>query len=68
MPDISISIVSHQQAQLAGQLLKDIQHHCMASSLEVILTLNVSETMPFNQADFDYPVHVITNEQAKRFR
>jgi len=67
MPDISISIVSHQQAQLVRELLEDIQYRCTDTSLEVILTLNVSETMPFNQADFDYPVHVITNEQAKGF-
>jgi len=62
--------VSHQQAKLVKQLLEDIQRHCTdctGTVFEIILTLNVSEVLPFSQADFGFPIRVITNEHAKGF-
>ncbi len=65
-PVISISIVSHQQGALVAALLLDIAAHC-AIPLEVILTLNKPETLPFNVASFPFPVKVVNNTAAKGF-
>ncbi len=65
-PRISLSIVSHGQAGLVAMLLSDIATHC-AMPLEVILTLNFAEPLPFDIADFPFPVKVICNEKRKGF-
>ncbi len=65
-PVISISIVSHQQGALVSALLPDIAAHC-AMPLEVILTLNLPETLPFDVASFPFPVKVVNNATAKGF-
>ena len=65
-PEISISIVSHQQAALVKDLLADLQAHCV-TPIEVILTLNVPETLPFDPAGFGFPVALISNHHAKGF-
>lgn len=65
-PVISISIVSHQQGALVAALLPDIAAHC-AMPLEVILTLNKPETLPFDVASFPFPVKVLNNATAKGF-
>ncbi len=63
---ISISIVSHQQGALVAALLSDIAAHC-AMPLEVILTLNQPESLPFDAASFPFPVRVVNNTTAKGF-
>jgi len=65
-PKISISIVSHRQGSLAEQLLSDLRVHC-ATPLEVILTVNVTETLPFDAEQFDFPVKILMNTSAKGF-
>lgn len=65
-PRISLSIVSHGQAGLVAMLLSDIATHC-AMPLEVILTLNFAEPLPFDVAAFPFPVKVIRNERRKGF-
>lgn len=65
-PVISISIVSHLQGALVAALLQDIAAHC-AMPLEVILTLNQPETLPFDVAVFPFPVKVINNATTKGF-
>lgn len=65
-PVISISIVSHQQGALVGALLPDIAAHC-TTPLEVILTLNKPETLPFDVASFPFPVRVVNNTTVKGF-
>ena len=65
-PVISISIVSHQQGALVAALLLDIAAHC-ALPLEVILTLNKPEKLPFDIASFPFPVKVVNNATAKGF-
>lgn len=65
-PRISLSIVSHGQARLVAMLLSDIAAHC-AMPLEVILTLNFAEPLPFDAAAFSFPVKVIRNERRKGF-
>ena len=45
--DISVSVVSHLQIGLVAQLLADLDKSCRDSSFELILTLNLDETVPF---------------------
>lgn len=65
-PVISISIVSHQQGALLAALLPDIATHC-TMALEVILTLNQPETLPFDAASFPFPVRIVNNAIPKGF-
>lgn len=67
LPMISISIVSHQQAVLLRPLLNDIERCCNSHPLEVLLTLNLPETLPFSAADFSFPVSVHTNATPQGF-
>lgn len=64
---ISISIVSHGQGDLVGRLLDDLSSYVGQSSFEVLLTLNIPETLPFSEASFQYPVRVIRNPDSKGF-
>lgn len=65
-PSVSISIVSHGQGSLVADLLQDLQSHC-ATPHEVILTLNVPETLPFDPSQYGFPVVVIRNDHVKGF-
>ena len=64
---ISISVVSHAQLHLIHLLLRDIKQHCAADCLEVILTLNLAEELPFNVQDYSFVVKIITNPVPKGF-
>lgn len=59
--EISISVVSHKQAGLIAELLRDIDQYCHQLALEVILTLNVEEVIPFDVGGYGYPVKCIRN-------
>jgi len=63
---ISISIVSHGQGALVGNLLADLQRHC-TMPMEVILTLNIPENLPFRAEDFRFPVRMTRNAKAQGF-
>jgi N-acetylglucosaminyl-diphospho-decaprenol L-rhamnosyltransferase len=65
-PVVSISIVSHQQGALLAALLPDIAAHC-ALPLEIILTLNMPESLPFDAGAFPFPVRVVNNTTPKGF-
>jgi len=65
--DITVSVVSHLQIELVAQLLADIDAHCADSRLEVILTLNISEHLPFDLTGYSFPVKLIRNASAKGF-
>lgn len=65
--EISISVVSHLQARLIEKLLHDIGERCMGWRLEVLLTLNVAESLPFDPDDCPFPVSVIRNAEPKGF-
>jgi len=58
---ISISVVSHGQAGLIDNLLRDIELNCRTESFEFILTLNLDETLPFALDAFSFPVKLIRN-------
>ena len=58
---IAISVVSHGQIHLIADLLHDIETHCSALTIEVILTLNLPEELPFALSEFSFPIQVIRN-------
>jgi GT2 family glycosyltransferase len=64
---ITISIVSHEQGDLVYQLLKDISDIESCNSVEVILTINVPETLPFSEGDFSFPLLINYSSTAKGF-
>jgi len=67
IPDlISVSVVSHGHALLAAQLLDDLRVHRPAG-LEVILTLNIEEALPFDPDSFPFPVRTIRNANPRGF-
>jgi len=59
--DISISVVSHSQIDLVAELLTGLKEHCSASRFELILTLNLDETLPFDPDNFPYSIKLIRN-------
>jgi N-acetylglucosaminyl-diphospho-decaprenol L-rhamnosyltransferase len=64
--DISISIVSHGQGALVEALLSDLES-CRSLPVEVILTVNIKEDLPFDAKDFDFPIRIIANAAPKGF-
>lgn len=63
---VCVSVVSHLQAQLVKDLLDDLAAHCR-DTVEVILTLNVEEPLPFEVADFGYPIELVRNHTPRGF-
>jgi len=63
---LTLSIISHQQGQLIHGLLDDLQEHC-ADLIEVILTLNLQETLPFTLEEYGFPIHLRLNSTQKGF-
>ncbi|MFN7085984.1 MAG: glycosyltransferase family 2 protein [Burkholderiales bacterium] len=63
---VCISVVSHQQLALVKNLLDDLARHCR-ETVEVILTLNVDEPLPFGTGDFGYPLEVVRNAAPRGF-
>lgn len=64
---VSVSIVSHGQANLVLELLKDLDQWCANENLEVLLVLNTPEVLPFKLSDFLYSIKIIKNEMPKGF-
>jgi len=64
---ISISVVSHGQASLVGEALADLVRLVDPASIEVILTLNIPENLPFAVKDFPFPIKLINNHSPKGF-
>lgn len=60
-PLISISIVSHLQGHLLDALLSDLNMLCTDHPLEVLLTLNLPEALPFELDMFSFPVKKLEN-------
>lgn len=65
--DISISIVSHGHLHLVNDLLGDLEKHCPSLAIELILTLNLDEALPFNQDDFSFPITITHNAAPRGF-
>lgn len=64
---ISISIVSHGQSELICQALADLARFPGPLDVEVLLTLNIPETLPFSAADFPWPLRVVENASPQGF-
>lgn len=62
MTKLSISVVSHAQGHLVANLLGDISR-CLNTNLllEVFLTVNIAESLPFDPDSFGYAMQVIHN-------
>jgi len=65
-PQVSISIVSHGHGHLIADLLSDVQGHADLDC-EVLLTLNIPESLPFSPDGFRFPVHINQNPVPKGF-
>jgi len=63
---VSISVVSHGHGGLVASLLGDIAAH-VATPIEVILTLNLPEPLPFDPARFAFPLRIVENSISKGF-
>jgi N-acetylglucosaminyl-diphospho-decaprenol L-rhamnosyltransferase len=66
-PALAISVVSHHQGEMVRLLLEDIQQYCPAQELEVILTLNIPENLPFQADDYSFPITMISNRTPMGF-
>jgi N-acetylglucosaminyl-diphospho-decaprenol L-rhamnosyltransferase len=66
-PEISISVVSHAQIHLIEHLLHDMNQHCRALLIELILTLNLDEVLPSTVDNFLFPIKVIRNPIPRGF-
>jgi GT2 family glycosyltransferase len=65
--DVTISVVSHAQIALIKNLLDDINTCCSGTRLELILTLNVGELLPFSLDDYFFPIKVVRNSNPLGF-
>jgi N-acetylglucosaminyl-diphospho-decaprenol L-rhamnosyltransferase len=63
---VCVSVVSHLQAQLVAGLLADLAMHCR-DSVEVVLTINVGEPLPFDVRELGYPVDLVRNDAPRGF-
>ena len=64
---VTISIVSHGQIDLIVKLFDDIATYLSLDQLEVILTLNLPETLPFLESDYTFLKMIIRNKNPKGF-
>jgi N-acetylglucosaminyl-diphospho-decaprenol L-rhamnosyltransferase len=64
---VLISIVSHNQGELVGNLLKNIQSLSIQIPFEVVITINTHEILPFVEQDFDFRLTLIHNKYPKGF-
>lgn len=67
MPAMRISVVSHGQSALVQALLNDLAATEGGGDFELLLTLNLPETLPFLPADFPFPVRIVDNIRPKGF-
>jgi GT2 family glycosyltransferase len=64
---LTVSVVSHGHGGHVASLLEDLDRYCDPDSLEVILTVNIPEALPFKGSDFRYPLTVTGNLRPKGF-
>jgi len=63
---VSISVVSHGHAGLVASLLADIADR-IRTPIEVILTMNLPEALPFDPARFAFPLRIVENPAPRGF-
>jgi len=64
---VTISVVSHGQIDLIVKLFDDIAKYLSLDQLEIILTLNLPETVPFLESDYAFLKKVIRNQNPLGF-
>jgi len=64
---LSISIVIHNQAAIAQDLLDDLSNLGNKLSAEILFTVNTDEPLIFAPHDYHHPVKIIRNERPKGF-
>ena len=64
-PLLSLSIVSHRHGALVHELLRDIERS--REAVEVLLTINSEEPLPFQPDTFGFPVKLIVNPRPRGF-
>ena len=64
---VTISVVSHGQIDLIVKLFDDIATYLSLDQLEVILTLNLPETLPFLESDYSFLKMIISNQKPLGF-
>lgn len=53
--------MSHLQAKLLGSLILDLARYCSNDKIEVLLTLNLPEDLPFTLNDHPFPLRILRN-------
>lgn len=66
-PTVTISIVSHGQIALIVKLLANIRDYCKSDAVELIITLNLPENLPFTENDYSVPIRIIRNTSPRGF-
>ncbi len=61
-----MSVVSHGQGALVAELLSDLEKYS-ATQVEVILTVNVAEDLPFGADSFSFPLQIVRNSIPQGF-
>jgi GT2 family glycosyltransferase len=64
---ISISLISHGQIALAKHVLDDLHAYCADDIAEVLLTINMAETVSLSLEHFAFPIRVLRNASPKGF-
>ena len=64
---ISISVVSHLQGALVKALLDDLAARAAPEQIEVIVTVNVDENLPFAATEFRFPLRIVRNGTPRGF-
>ena len=63
---VTVSVVSHGQGTLVMALLGDLNRYSQ-KRIEVIITINVMEVLPFDGMDYDFPLRIVRNKRPRGF-
>ena len=66
-PKVSVSVVSHGQIGLVTDLLRDLAQYSAASVAEVLLTINIPETLPKVWTEYPFALRLIQNSDPHGF-
>lgn len=64
---VTVSVVSHRQADLAQTLLGDLNRHCAGVIEKVVLTCNLPESLDLQPDDTGLPVEIVRNPLPRGF-
>ena len=66
-PPVTVSIVSHGQAQLVRKLLGDLNSTSLGAVSAIVVTLNISEADMLEEVQCSFPLRIIKNPAPKGF-